>query len=107
MAAREEAFVKNADAIVAIMKSVKQAHASALNVAASIVDEAERMNALQKAHDDQRAALEAAIAENPELQNVMKFKHHGFGGPRHMFHHMKMNAQDMPAVAPASEPAAQ
>ena len=85
MIQRDQAFLANVDAMVTLQKSATQVHLTALQAAANITDETERLEALKKAHDDMRATIEAAVTANPNLKLAMPFgggKHGGkdFGG---------------------------
>ncbi len=79
MITKENAFLKNIDAFTAILKSAKQAHVTALTAAALITDDTARATAVQKANQDERAALEAAITANPDLKAAMPFGKNGIG----------------------------
>lgn len=80
MASRDEAFLKNIDAFVTVLKNAKQAHQTALAAAAAIADDAQRAASVQKANDDERAAIQAAVTANPDLKALMPFGGgHGLG----------------------------
>jgi hypothetical protein len=82
MVAKDDAFLKNIDAMVTIQKSAIQAHETALTAAASITDDAQRDTAVQKANEDERSAIQNAITANPDLKSAMMpfGGGHGFGG---------------------------
>ena len=80
MAARDTAFLKNIDAFVAVQKTVKQAHLTALTAAAAITDDVQRDAAMKKANDDERTAMQAAITANPDLKSMTGDRGQGFGG---------------------------
>ncbi len=81
MAARAGSFLANIDAFVTVQKSVTQSLQSALTAAASITDDAQRQAAVQKAHEDMRAAIEAAVTAHPDLKLAMMPL--GHKGPGH------------------------
>jgi hypothetical protein len=78
MVARDDAFLKNVDAMVTVQKTATQAHEAALTAAASITDDTQRQAAVQKANDDERTAIQNAITANPDLKSAMM----PFGGGR-------------------------
>lgn len=89
MAAHDDAFLANVDGAVSVLKAATQAHRDALNAAATIGDETTRQEAVQKANETYRTAIESAIAANPDLKEGFRFGPmggHGFGmkgGMRH------------------------
>jgi hypothetical protein len=76
---KDNAFLLNVDAFVAIQKETIQAHRIALEAAADIEDEIERNAAVKAAHEAMRASIEAAVEANPELKTAMM--PFGHGGP--------------------------
>jgi len=78
MVTRDDAFLKNMAALATVQKSATQAHRDALAAAASITDDAQRHTAVQKANEDMRAAMQAALAANHDLKSAMM----PFGGGR-------------------------
>jgi len=82
---RDNAFLSNIDAFIALQKEVTQNHRIALTAAADITDDTARQEAVQAAHEAQRTAIQAAIEANPDLAAGM---HHGMGKGGH--HSMKM-----------------
>jgi hypothetical protein len=83
MADRDSAFLKNIDTLVTVEKTAKQAHLTALTAAAAIADDTQREAAVKKANEDERAAIQAAIAANSDLKGMMPFgpDFGGKGGP--------------------------
>jgi hypothetical protein len=71
MITRDTAFLKNADAIVALQKSATQTHLTELTAAASITDDTARQAAVKKANDDERSAIQAGIVANPDMKTSM------------------------------------
>ncbi|MFH0851978.1 MAG: hypothetical protein V1876_04490, partial [Candidatus Peregrinibacteria bacterium] len=71
MAARDAAFLKNIDALMDIQKRAVQAHQDALTAAASIADDLLRRDAVQKADEDERTAIQSALTAAPDLQSAM------------------------------------
>lgn len=86
MIARDDAFLANIDAMIVVQKSATQSHRAALTAAAAITDDAARQEAVKQAHEDMRAAIEAAVTANPDLKgNMMAFgkgRGHGSGHMR-------------------------
>lgn len=80
MIARDDAFLGNVDAFVTVRKSATQAHRDALSAAASLTDDTQRHAAVQKANEAMRAAMQAALAANPDLKSALR----PFGGGRGM-----------------------
>lgn len=74
----DDAFLDNADAIVALHKSATQAHRDALAAALTITDAAERQTAIRAANEAMRTTIQDAIAANPDLKDAMPFGGHGF-----------------------------
>lgn len=88
---RDNAFLLNVDAFVAIQKEAIQNHRIALEAAADIADETERNEAVIAAHDALRAEVSAAIEANPDLTDVLtRF------GPHRGRGHMNMKMGGMP-----------
>lgn len=65
------------DSMGATVKTATQAHKAALTAAVSITDVAAQKTAIQKANEDMRVTMHAAIAANPDLKGMMM----SFGGP--------------------------
>jgi hypothetical protein len=82
MADRDAAFLQNIDAMTAALKTAVEARKTALTAAASITDETARNDAVEKAHDDFRTAMEAFIAAHPDIKGAM-MPFGGPGGPHH------------------------
>ncbi len=82
MIARDDAFLANIDDLIASRKAATQTHRAALAAAASITDETERQEAVQKAHEDMRAAMEAYMAAHPGLKEMGMMMHVGRGRGR-------------------------
>lgn len=81
---KDDTFLANIDAFVAIQKSATEARRDALSAAASIEDDTERQEAVRAAQKAYRTAIEEALEANPDLKPAM---HMGFGkgfhsGPR-------------------------
>lgn len=83
-------FLTNIDAVVQEAKKVIQAHKDALTAAATLSDETQRQAAIQKAQEDMRAAIQAALTAHPEWKSAMMpmaFGGHKMGhGPKGMKH---------------------
>ncbi len=73
---RDDAFLANADAALAVQKNATQTHRDALKAAASIEDDTERHEAVRAAHDALRKTMQNAIESNPDLAAGM---HRGMG----------------------------
>lgn len=82
---KDDTFLANIDAFVAIQKSATEARRDALAAAASIEDDTGRQDAVRVARETYRAAIEEALEANPDLKPTMhmgfgKGSHGGFGG---------------------------
>lgn len=98
MIRRDQAFLDNADALLAIAKTATEKHKNALVAAQSLTDPAARKNAVRQAHEDMRNTLKMAIEANPDLKGIMMhFLPHG--GKRGM---MRGPTGGMPAMTPHS-----
>ncbi len=64
MAQKDELFLSHIDAMTSAQKTATQAHKAALTAAAGITDDTQRRDALKKAEDDFRTAMQAAIEAN-------------------------------------------
>ena len=60
LAEQEGTYLSTVDRLIAARKSAMQIHKDALTAASAIADDAQREEAVQKANDDLRAAMEAA-----------------------------------------------
>jgi hypothetical protein len=101
MITRDQTFLANADAILALQKQVTQAHEAALQAAASLTDDTARAAAVHKAEDDRRAAIDAAISANPSLKGAMALSgpgRHGPHGPGHLAQKLGMTADELKAA---------
>lgn len=100
---RDAAFLANIDAMIAMQKSAMQTHKDALTAALSITDDTQRKAAVQAADEAHRAAVEAAIAANPDLKMGMKMhfggKGHGRGhGPGMLLEKLGMTKEELKAA---------
>lgn len=78
MAARDEAYLANVDAFVAVQKEAVSAHVTALRTAAAIADDDQRHTAVREAHEAMRTTIDDAIEANPDLESAR----YSFGGGR-------------------------
>jgi uncharacterized protein with FMN-binding domain len=60
LAGKDGTYLSTIDALIAAEKSAMQIHKDALTAASAMTDDAQRADAVQKANDDLRAAMEAA-----------------------------------------------
>jgi hypothetical protein len=89
MIERDDAFLANIDAVIGAQKTATQSHRAALTAAASITDDTERQEAVQKAHEDMRTAMEAFITAHPEIKDMGMMMHFGGKGPGRGPGHMR------------------
>ncbi len=64
MAQKDDLFLSHIDAKTAAQKTATQAHKTALTAAAGIADDTQRKDALKKAEDDFRTAMQAVMDAN-------------------------------------------
>jgi hypothetical protein len=74
---RDTMLLANVDSMVATLKTATQAHKAALTAAVSITDAAAQKAAIQKANENMRTTMQAAVEANPDLKGIMM----SFGGP--------------------------
>jgi len=82
MITHDDAFLANIDAAVTVQKAATQAHRDALASAATITDDTTRQEAVRKANEAYRTAIQDAIAAHPDLKEALRFGPmggHGFG----------------------------
>lgn len=96
MAAKDGLFLSNIDAMVTVQKSAVAARQTALTSAAAISDETQRSAAVEKAQQDMRTAIEAAVTANPDLKNAM-MPFGGHGGDHKGFGHGGIGKGDLAA----------
>jgi hypothetical protein len=113
MAAMDDYFLQNADAMIAAHKAATVAHKNALLAAAQLTDETARAEAVKKAQEDMRAAMKAAMdaqGKPTEAMDALKaacgdtFRGHGmmmkgpgmgmFGKPFGNNHHFRGHDDD-------------
>ena len=104
MAAMEDIMLSNADALFAAHKAAMTAHRDVIKAAAAITDDTKRTEALKKANEDMRIAIESSMqfsdAQKSAMQaaktactgSAMGMMHGGFGTgmPGAMFGKPKM-----------------
>lgn len=73
MIERDDAFLKNIDALVAIQKTATEKHKAALTAALTLDDDTARQAALETAHQNMKKTMDDAIAANPDLKRMMPF----------------------------------
>ena len=78
---RHQAFLDNVDALVSAQKASVQSLIDDLTAALALTDDDARQEAVRAAHEEHRAAREAALAEHPDLKMLLhaKGRKHGHG----------------------------
>lgn len=74
LAERDATFLSTVDAHIAAQKTATAAHRDALLKAATITDDTERQEALQKAHEDMQTAMKAAFGTQDRSAEMAAMK---------------------------------
>lgn len=74
LAERDTAFLANVDAMIAAQKAATIAHRDALTAAAAMTSDADRQEALKKAHEDMQTAMKAAFGTQDRSAEMAAMK---------------------------------